>query len=101
MAGGTRTTRKPELRAPMPLRVSDPGAGSHVIRRHAEREGYVFCRGLVPRDRIDALRAHALAVAENLGWLDPDAPPGAALASAGARLGAYDDPRWIEFLEPC
>jgi ectoine hydroxylase-related dioxygenase (phytanoyl-CoA dioxygenase family) len=99
MAGGMRTTRKPELPAPTPLRVSDPGVGSHVIRRHAEREGYVFCRGLVPRDRIDALRAHALAVAENLGWLDPDAPPGAALAIAGVRLGAYDDPRWIEFLE--
>ena len=82
----------------MPLRVSDPGAQARVIRRRAAREGYVFCRGLVPRDRIDALRAHALAVAKDLGWLDADAPPGAAMAVAGARLGAYDDPRWIAFL---
>ena len=58
----------------------------------------MFCRALVPRDRIDALRAHALTVAADLGWLDADAPVGAALAGAGVRLGAYDDPRWIEFL---
>ena len=58
----------------------------------------MFCRALVPRDRIDALRGHALAVAKDLGWLDADAPPGVALAVTDARLGAYDDPRWIDFL---
>ena len=63
-----------------------------LIRRRAEREGYVFCRGLVPRDRIDALRGHALAVAADLGWLDADAPADAAHGVAGVRLGAYDDP---------
>ena len=87
------------FRSPKPLRVSDPDAEARVIRRRAEREGYVFCRALVPRERIDALVAHALAVAGDLGWLEADAPAGAALAVTGARLGAYDDPRWIEFLE--
>jgi hypothetical protein len=28
----------------------------------------------------------------------PPCPPDAALAVTGARLGAYDDPRWIAFL---
>lgn len=74
-------------RAPISLRVSDPGADPRVIRRRARRDGYVFCRALVPRDQIDALRGHALAVAEDLGWLDADAPPGAALAVTGASLG--------------
>ena len=83
----------------MPLRVSDPGADPRVIRRRAGRDGYVFCRALVPRDRIDALRGHALAVAADLGWLDAAAPRDAALAVTGASLGAYDDPRWIAFLE--
>jgi hypothetical protein len=98
MAGTTSKTRRPAFRAPTPLRVSDPGAEARVIRRRAAHEGYVFCRALVPRDRIDALRAHVLAVAGDLGWLAADAPAGAALAVAGARLGAYDDPRWIDFL---
>ena len=89
---------RPASRAPISLRVSDPGADPRVIRRRARRDGYVFCRALVPRDQIAALRGHALAVAEDLGWLDADAPPGAALAVTGARLGAYDDPRWIDFL---
>ena len=39
-----------------------------------------------------------LAVADDLGWLDRAAPRGAAIAVTGARLGAYDDPRWIAFL---
>ncbi|MGH7389673.1 MAG: hypothetical protein ACREM3_09485 [Candidatus Rokuibacteriota bacterium] len=98
MTGTTGTTRRPAPRVPMPLRVSDPGADPRVTRQRARREGSVFCRALVPRDRIGALRGHALAVAAGLGWLDADAPPGAALAVAGARLGAYDDPRWIDFL---
>ena len=94
----TDSTRQPVPRALMPLRVSDPGADPRITRQRAQREGYVFCRALVPRDRIDALRDHALAVAEDLGWLDADAPPAAARAVPGARLGAYDDPRWIAFL---
>jgi len=98
MTGTTSTAKRPVPRAPIPLRVSDPGADPRVTRQRARRDGYVFCRALVPRDRIDALRGHALAVAEDLGWLDANAPRNAALAVGGARLGAYDDPRWIAFL---
>jgi len=98
MTGTTSTAKRPVPRAPIPLRVSNPGADPRVTRQRARRDGYVFCRALVPRDRIDALRGHALAVAEDLGWLDANAPRNAALAVGGARLGAYDDPRWIAFL---
>jgi Phytanoyl-CoA dioxygenase (PhyH) len=99
MPGTTRTRRRPVHRAPVPLRVSDPGADPQIIRQRAGREGYVFCRALVPRPLIDALRGFALAVAKELGWLDANAPPGAALVNADVRLGAYDDPRWIAFLQ--
>src|SRR2546427_8556986 len=98
MTGTTSTARRPAPRAPIPLRVSDPGGAPRATRQRARRDGYVFCRALVPRARIDALRGHALAVAEDLGWLDANAPRNAALAVGGARLGAYDDPRWIAFL---
>jgi hypothetical protein len=59
----------------------------------------VFCRALVPRALIDALRGHALTVAVELGWLDSAAPADAARGVTGVRLGAYDDPRWIAFLQ--
>jgi len=91
--------RRPADHAPAPLRVTDPDAGPGLIRQRAEREGYVFCRTLVPRARIDALRGHVLTVAAELGWLDAEAPVGAAHGVAGVRLGAYDDPRWIAFLK--
>ena len=83
----------------VPLHVSDPGANSAVTRQRALLDGYIFCRALVPRDRIDALRDHVMAVAGDLGWLDTDAPPGEARALPDARLGAYDDSRWIAFLK--
>jgi ectoine hydroxylase-related dioxygenase (phytanoyl-CoA dioxygenase family) len=52
----------------------------------------------VSRELVDGLRAVALAAAEELGWLDPGAPRSAAVAVSGISLGAYDDPRWVEFL---
>lgn len=94
----TSVRKAPVQGSPVPLRVTDPVADLQTIRRRADRDGYVFCPGLVPRQRIDALRGYALAVAAELGWLDPDAPPGTARAVAGACLGAYDDPRWLAFL---
>ena len=94
----TATTRTgPFPRATTSLRATDPAADRSVIRETAEREGYVFCRALVPRDRIEALRNHALAVADDLAWLDRHTD-GDVRGVADVRLGAYDDPRWIAFL---
>jgi hypothetical protein len=47
---------------------------------------------------VAALRDAALAVARDLSWLDPGAPPRSSRGVAGVTLGAYDDPRWVEFL---
>lgn len=87
------------MTATRPLCASDAAADASVIRRRAARDGYVFFRSLLPRDRVDAMCDHVLSVADDLGWLDADAPPGSALSVAGVRLGAYDDPRWIAFLQ--
>src|SRR5262245_56041745 len=99
MPGMTSTRRRRAHSAPAPLRVSDAGSGPRATRQRAARDGYGVFRGLVPRARIGALRGHALTVAAELGWLDADAPAGIAHGAAGVRLGAYDDPRWIAFLE--
>src|SRR5262245_19702615 len=98
MAGTTIARRQRVLGTVVPLRVTHPGANSHTIRRRAERDGYVFCRALVPRNPVDALRGYALTVASELDWLAADAPADTARAAAGVRLGAYDDPRWLAFL---
>ncbi len=68
------------------------------IREQAERQGYLFCPGLVPGEVVHALRDVALAVARDLGWLDAQAPVSDAIAVPDVALGAYDDPRWIQFL---
>ena len=75
--------------------------GTHdprVIRQRARQDGYLFCPSLVPRTTVDALRALALDVASRLGWLDRRTRRDRAISVSGVRLGAYDDPRWIEFL---
>jgi hypothetical protein len=67
-------------------------------RERAESDGYLFFRGLVAPDAVQALRDVALRVAGELGWLDRDAPRSVGVAVHGIALGAYDDPRWIRFL---
>jgi len=78
--------------------VARPGEAERLVRARAERHGYLFCPGLIPRRTVAALRDAALAVARELSWLDPGAPPRSGRGAAGVALGAYDDPRWIEFL---
>ena len=68
------------------------------IHWRAQKYGFVFCPGLVDAATVRALRDAALAVARDLEWLDPDAPFGSGVARRGIALGAYDDPRWVEFL---
>jgi len=74
--------------------LDDPGA----LARRAQDEGYLLLRRLVPRPVVSALRDLALAAAEQLGWLDRDAPREAGVAVPGLALGAADDPRWVRFL---
>lgn len=68
-----------------------------LVARFTE-SGYLFFRELLPvRDVLD-LRDVVLRTAERLGWLDPSAPLASATPVRDLKMGAYDDPRWIELL---
>ena len=68
----------------------------HVL---AERDGYLFFPRLLPTSVVLELRARALDIAADLGWLAQGSPRLAAVSTPGLGLGAYDDPRWITFLQ--
>lgn len=82
-----------------PFRESSPALDDGArLKRRALEDGYLFFRGLVPRDTVLALRRTVLAAAERHGWLAPDSSLMDGVARQGIRLGAYDDPRWVAFL---
>lgn len=65
------------------------------LREMASRDGFLFFRGLLPEDRVLALRQRVLDYASQIGWLDPDAPVQEARAYPGKRVGYYQDPDWV------
>ncbi|MEE8248446.1 MAG: phytanoyl-CoA dioxygenase family protein [Alphaproteobacteria bacterium] len=71
--------------------LSDDGPA--LAARLAE-DGYLFLRGLLPRDEVMAVRARLLELAAAGGWLDPDQPVEAGIARPEA---ACKDPE-PEFL---
>ena len=78
--------------------VADAREAPAILRARAERHGYLFCPGLLSPRAVHELRDAVLALARDLGWLDPAVPWRSGRAIPGIALGAYDDPRWIEFL---
>jgi ectoine hydroxylase-related dioxygenase (phytanoyl-CoA dioxygenase family) len=70
-------------------------ANPERLRALAERDGFLFVRGLVPEDLVEALRARVLEYASSVGWLDPQAPVEAARAAPAKRVGCYQDPDWV------
>src|SRR5262249_24839957 len=48
------------------------------------RDGYLFIRGLLPRQAIDTVRSRLLAKAAAGGWLDPAAPTAIGIANQAA-----------------
>ncbi|MGE0164539.1 MAG: phytanoyl-CoA dioxygenase family protein [Dongiaceae bacterium] len=71
-------------------------ANPERLRELAARDGFLFVRGLVPVDLVEALRARVLAHASRIGWLDPRAPIGDARAAPARRVGNYQDPDWVD-----
>ncbi len=65
------------------------------LRELAERDGFLFVRGLVPEDLVKALRSRVLNYASHIGWLDPHAPVEDARAAPAKRVGYYQDPDWV------
>lgn len=60
------------------------------LRELAERDGFLWLRGLFPVDTVLALRAAVEEFARRTGWLEDDGR-----AKAGKRVGDYMDPEWV------
>ncbi|MEM7252718.1 MAG: phytanoyl-CoA dioxygenase family protein [Pseudomonadota bacterium] len=68
--------------------VMDDGAR---LRERLERDGYLFVRGLLPPDAIEAVRERLLAKAARGGWLDPTQPITAGIANQDAACKDPED----------
>ena len=44
------------------------------IRKRAQRDGYLFIRGLIPTDVLENLRMQCLEIARDAGWVKKDSP---------------------------
>ena len=44
------------------------------LRERAERDGYLFIRGLIPTDVLENLRMQCLEIARDAGWVKTDSP---------------------------
>lgn len=75
-----------------PLRDST-GEGDDALRARAQGDGYLYLRAAAPRDLVTALRARVEAACEARRWLS------GGRTDPAVRLGAYDDARWIGFLQ--
>jgi ectoine hydroxylase-related dioxygenase (phytanoyl-CoA dioxygenase family) len=59
------------LEADAPFAESHPGEDAAVLRERLERDGYLFVRGLVDRDRLLRVRREILELCREHGWLKP------------------------------
>ncbi len=59
-------------------------ADTAVLRVLLARDGYLFIRGLIPRDVVMGLAGQALGIAARAGWLDAAHPVGEAVADVSA-----------------
>jgi ectoine hydroxylase-related dioxygenase (phytanoyl-CoA dioxygenase family) len=71
--------------------LGDPTA----LHAAVERDGYLFVRGVVPRERVACLRRLTLERAQTMSWLDPTAPIEQARVRSGVRVGDYQAPDWM------
>lgn len=60
-------------------------------------EGYLFIRGLIPRETVSALASDVLAIAGRSGWLDAAHPPATAIADVAAAC-IDPEPRYLRTL---
>ena len=65
------------------------------LRRRANRDGFLFLRGLLPSEAVSALRRVVLDYASQVGWLQPGASVDEGHAVHGKRIGYYQDPAWV------
>jgi ectoine hydroxylase-related dioxygenase (phytanoyl-CoA dioxygenase family) len=70
-------------------------ANPTALRHAVERDGYLFVRGVLPREGVARLRRLTLEHAQRMSWLDPDAPIEQARARCGVRIGDHQAPDWM------
>jgi len=66
-----------------------------ALAARMERDGYLFVRGLLPRDEVLALRARFLAIAARAGWLRRDRPVADGVADPAGSC-KDPEPRYLE-----
>ena len=71
--------------------IEDP----EQLRSRANRDGFLFLRGLLSSDVVLALRWVVLDYASRVGWLHPEACVTEGRAALGKRIGYYQDPEWV------
>lgn len=59
------------------------------LREVANRDGFLWLRGLLPAKTVLALRAAVEEFAQRTGWMEGGE------AKAGKRIGCYQDPEWV------
>jgi hypothetical protein len=66
------------------------------LREMAGRDGFLFCRNLIPSERVLRLRRVVLGYACETAWVDASQPLELARACPNKRIGCYEDPDWIQ-----
>jgi hypothetical protein len=74
-------------------------ADGPALAARLEHDGYLFIRGLLPRDAVRDVRAQFLAHAARGGWLAAGHPVEAAIADP-ARACKDPEPRYLEVFKP-
>ena len=70
-----------------------------ALAERLDRDGYLFLRGLLPRDEILAVRSQLLAMAAGAGWLRGDRPIEDGAADL-AKACKDPEPHYLEFFRP-
>jgi ectoine hydroxylase-related dioxygenase (phytanoyl-CoA dioxygenase family) len=65
------------------------------LRSRADRDGFLFMRGLLPGHLVPALRGVVLDYASQAGWLHAEAPVDEGRAVEDKRIGYCQDPEWV------
>lgn len=66
-----------------PFTESRLDEGAEALRARMKQEGYLFLRGIVSADEVQAVRGDVLALCAEAGWLDPARDPNEGIVAPG------------------
>jgi len=70
-----------------------------ALAERLDRDGYIFLRGVLPRDEIMALRRQLLGLAARGGWVRGDQPLEAGIADL-SKACKDPEPHYLEYFRP-